>query len=124
MAVFPENMDKLNTDDAQGSFAIIENYIRYMTERMEFAMRNMTRTVTAAGISSAEVYILLTAIRNDLSALKSTVNGITGNVTSLSNQVSGMQETVNGIQSNVSALSASINRLEERVEVLEQTETT
>lgn len=110
MAVFPESMDKLNTDDARGSLATIENYIRYMTERVEFAMRNVTRNVSDAGVSSAEMYILLTAIQNDLSALKSTVNGLSGNVTSISNQVSSVQETM--------------TELEERVAALEQAETT
>ena len=131
MAVFPENMDKLNADDPHGSFSIIENYIRYMTERTEFAMRNMTRTVSSAGISTAEVYILLTAIQNDLSALKSTVNGLYGSVTSVSGQVTALQNTAQTLQDSVTALdsavkdlSDTVSSLEQRVAALEQTETT
>ena len=52
MAVFPESMNKLDVNDTTGSFNRIENYIRYMTERVEFAMRNMTRNVSDAGVSS------------------------------------------------------------------------
>ena len=117
MAVFPENMDKLNADDPHGSFSIIENYIRYMTERTEFAMRNMTRTVSSSGISTAEVYILLTAIQNDLSALKSTVNGIAGSLTGVSGHVTDLKSTVQELQDAVATL-------EQRVAALEQTETT
>ena len=117
MAVFPENMNKLNPDDARGSFSTIESYIRYMTERTEFAMRNMTKTVSAAGVSSAELFILLTALQNDLSALKSTVNGISGNVTSVSNQLASLQD-------KVTATEGTLASLEQRVAALEQTETT
>ena len=35
--VFPEEMNPLNIDDVRGSLRTIEDYIRYMTERMEFA---------------------------------------------------------------------------------------
>ena len=110
MSVFPENMDKLNHNDVRSSFATIENYIRYMTERTEFAMRNTTRSVSEAGVSSVEVYNLLAAIQNDLSALESTVNVLNGSVTSVSNQVSSLQ--------------SAVSALEERVAALEQTETT
>ena len=45
MAVLPESMDRLDVNDAPGSFAKIQDYIRYMGERIEFSMRNMTKTV-------------------------------------------------------------------------------
>lgn len=114
MAVFPESMDKLDVNNPASSLGIIENYIRYMAERMEFSMRNMTKTVGAAGVSSAEMYILLTALSNDLSALKSTVNGQSGTLTSLSNQISILQ-------SSVTALDEKLQALEERVAALEST---
>ena len=131
MAVFPESMNKLDPEDTRGSFSTIESYIRYMGERMEFAMRNMTKTVSAAGVSSAEMYILLTALQNDLSALKSTVNGMTGNITSLSSQVGEMQSTIQEIQNSVSTLDSkvtavenSISSLDARVTALESAGTT
>lgn len=112
MAVFPESMDKLDAEDTRGSFATIENYIRYMAERIEFSMRNMTKTVSAAGVSSAEMYILLTALQNEMSALRSTVNGMSGNLTSLSGQVGEMQSAIQALQS-------SVTELEQRVAALE-----
>ena len=47
MAVFPEGMNKLNANDVRGSLAIMENYIRYMSERMEFTMYNMQKQLNA-----------------------------------------------------------------------------
>lgn len=114
MAVFPENMDKLSADDVPGSLSIIENYIRYMGERMEFAMRNMTKTVSLAGVSSAEMYVLLTATSNSLSALQSTVNGLSGNVTTLQGQVNSLLGSVDALSTRMDSLGARVTALEQK----------
>lgn len=145
MAVLPESMDKLNADDIRGSLSILENYIRYMGERIEFAMRNVTRNVSAAGVSSAEMYVLLQAQSNALSALTSTVNGQSGQLTSLGNQIaelnssiqalqqadagtansiSAMQQEISGIRSQLTAMQQSISALDARVKALETPTTT
>ena len=90
-AVFPESMDKLNRKDVEGSFAILENYIRYMAERTEFAMRQTTRAVSGAGVSNPEVVILLESINNNLSALYSEVNLVKGQITDLQNRVDALE---------------------------------
>ena len=113
-AVLPENMDKLNVEDVRASLSIIENYIRYMGERIEFSMRNMTKTVSAAGVSSAEIYVLITAMSNSLSALQSTVNGMSGSITGLTNTQTSMQTMLEQMQ-------ARLDDLEGRVAALETT---
>lgn len=112
MAVLPENMDKLNLDDVPSSLSVIENYIRYMGERIEFSMRNVTKNVSAAGVSSAEIYVLVTAMSNRLSALESTVNGMNGAVTSLQSKVDTLQNTVKAIQETLAALDSRVSALE------------
>ena len=145
MAVLPESMDKLNPEDIRGSLSILENYIRYMGERIEFAMRNTTRSVSAAGVSSAEMYVLLQAQINALSALTSTVNGQSGQLTSLGNQVatlnssiqaleqantnmnasvSAMQTEISGLKTQIDTMQQSIAGLETRVTALETPTTT
>ena len=119
MAVFPENMDKLSADDVPGSLSIIENYIRYMGERMEFAMRNMTKTVSAAGVSSAEMYVLLMALQNTVSALTSTVQGIAGDMTSVKSAVGSMKTDISSLQATVSGIQEQITSLDARVTALE-----
>ena len=119
MAVFPENMDKLSADDVPGSLSIIENYIRYMGERMEFAMRNMTKTVSAAGVSSAEMYVLLMALQNTVSALTSTVQGIAGDMTSVKSDVGSMKTDISSLQATVSGIQEQITSLDARVTALE-----
>ena len=124
MAVFPENMDKLSADDVPGSLSIIENYIRYMGERMEFAMRNMTKTVSAAGVSSAEMYVLLMALQNTVSALTSTVQGIAGDMTSVKSDVGSMKTDISSLQATVSGIQEQITSLDARVTALENPTTT
>lgn len=38
MAVFPEQMKRLDPNDVKGSMETLDRYIRYMCERIEFAM--------------------------------------------------------------------------------------
>lgn len=120
-AVLPENMDKLNVKDVRSSLSIIENYIRYMGERIEFSMRNMTKTVSAAGVSSAEIYVLITAMSNNLSALQSTVNGMSGNITSLTNTQTSMQAALEQVQAKLEEMQTQLDDLEGRVAKLETT---
>jgi len=82
-AVFPERMDRLNNQDPTTSLSIIEQYIAYMTERIEFSMRNMTKTVSEAGISSAEMYIIIQAQAQILANLQSAMAAAQGAITAL-----------------------------------------
>lgn len=104
MAVLPESMDRLNVEDTKASLAIVENYIRYMGERIEFSLRNVTKSVSAAGVSSAEIYVLVNAMSNTLSALQSTVNGISGNITSLANAQAAMQTRLDELEARLAAI--------------------
>ena len=112
MAVLPENMDKLDVNDTSGSLSKIQDYIRYMGERIEFSFRNMTKTVSAAGVSSAEIYVLFQAQEQTIAALQSTVNGIAGNVTALQRDVAAMQASITAIQGTLESLDARVTALE------------
>ena len=112
MAVLPESMDRLDVNDAPGSFAKIQDYIRYMGERIEFSMRNMTKTVSAAGVSSAEIYILYQAQSQQLAALTSTVNGIAGNITALQRELASVTERLEAIDDALQALDERVSALE------------
>lgn len=111
MAVFPESMDKLNTDDVRSSLPVMENYIRYMCERVEFAMRNMTKNVNAAGVSSVEMYILLTALQNEMATLQSTVSGLNGTVNGLGTQLANVQSSITAMENRMSTIEDSITSM-------------
>lgn len=119
MAVFPESMDKLNTDDVRSSLPVMENYIRYMCERVEFAMRNMTKNVNAAGVSSVEMYILLTALQNEMATLQSTVSGLNGTVNGLGTQLSNVQSSITAMENRMSTIEDSITSMGNRMTSIE-----
>ena len=119
MAIFPEQMDRLDTSDTAGSLRQIEAYIRYMTERVEFSNRNMTREVSAAGVSSVSVYEKLLEVVNAMSVLSSTVNGLSGEVTALSSRVAELQADVTAMQGEISEIQTDISDLTARVAALE-----
>ena len=94
MAVFPENMDKLDVQDPAQSLSIVEKYIGYMSERIEFAIRNVTKNVNAAGISSAELYILVQAqahivadLQSEVTNLKNRMTTAESNITAINNRL-------------------------------------
>ena len=91
MAVFPENMNRLDPGDVPGSLRTLENYIRYMAERMEFSTRNMTRNVSAAGTSTVEVVMLLGEMADALSKVNTAVNQLTAEVNTTKGLVTELQ---------------------------------
>lgn len=54
MAVFPESMDRLDKKNVEASLATIENYIRYMTERIEHSTSVMSRKLTTLESTTKE----------------------------------------------------------------------
>lgn len=119
MAVFPERMDKLSANNLPDSFSKIQNYINYMGERIEFSFRNMTKTISAAGVSSAELYILVQTINQQLVALHSMVNSIAGNVTELQNSSSSVQENITEIQQNITVLQEAKESISDKIVVID-----
>ena len=133
MIVLPESMNKIDVEDSERALSTIDNYIRYMCERIEFAMRNVTKNVSDAGVSSAEMYVLLVALQNTVSEVSSRLSTLTGTVNTMQNTLTSLQDTVSKLSTNVSSLSTelstanssisalqtSINSLDERVKALE-----
>lgn len=112
MAVFPENMDKLDVQDPTVSLSVIENYIRYMSERIEFAMRNLTHIVSAAGVSSAELYILVQAQAQTLAALQSALGIVQGDITELQHDMQESQGAITTLQSGLGTAQGNITDLQ------------
>ena len=116
MAVFPESMEKLNVNDTAGSFRRIENYIRYMVERMEFSNSNMTRNVNGAGVSTVEVLLALKEVTSALSEVKSTMSKMTGDITALGNRVNDLTDEVKTVQGQITDLADRVSALENGTE--------
>lgn len=119
MAVFDKELDHLDGNDAPSSFRILENYISYMRERLEFNNSNLTRTLSSTGTSAAEIVLIVAAIQNDVSALKSSVAAMQGQLTALEQKETTLEEKVNTANSSIQALQTSLSALDARVAALE-----
>ena len=119
MAVLPESMNKLNLTDTTGSLGELERYINYMGERIEFAMSNMTRSVSDAGVSNVDVLQAIAEVTGALSRLNSAASRMAGETTSTSTRIDKMQESIDAIRGNITTMQADIAALGERIAALE-----
>lgn len=143
MIVFPESMNTVQKGDPAAAMQTVERYINYMCQRVEWAMGNVGKTVTAAGVSSAETYTLLMTLQNTVSALQSTVNShgasissilqtvtmqgndlldVTGRVETLEEsakalkqEITEMKENLSAVQDGLAAVQSSLQELSARV---------
>ena len=55
MIVFPESINELPKENPSEALDITENYIKYMCQRIDWAIGNVTKNVSKAGVSNAEM---------------------------------------------------------------------
>lgn len=75
-----------------------------MCQRIDWAMGNVTKNVSKAGVSNAEMYILLTALQNTVSALQSTVNSQGASISALMQSVTVLGNDYTALEQRVAAL--------------------
>lgn len=127
MIVFPESINAIPKSDPEEAFRIIEDYIRYMCQRTDWAISNVGKTVSAAGVSSTETYMLLQTLQNTVSALQSTVNSqgssisaLLQSVTTLGNDYAELAGRVSKVESKYTALELRVGETEKKYAALEQ----
>lgn len=127
MIVFPESINAIPKSDPEDAFRIIEDYIRYMCQRTDWAISNVGKTVSAAGVSSTETYMLLQTLQNTVSALQSTVNSqgssisaLLQSVTTLGNDYAELAGRVSKMESKYTALELRVGEMEKKYTALEQ----
>lgn len=127
MIVFPESINAIPKSDPENAFRIIEDYIRYMCQRTDWAISNVGKTVSAAGVSSTETYMLLQCLQNTVSALQSTVNSqgssisaLLQSVTTLGNDYAELAGRVSKTESKYTALELRMGETEKKYAALEQ----
>lgn len=120
MIVFPEAMNELDSENSTASIETIEGYIDYMRQRIEWAMRNVTKSVSSGNTSSAEMYILLVSLQNTVAALQSTVNSHGASISSMLQTLTILQNDLTALAARVATLETNYTALDERVTALEQ----
>lgn len=89
--VFPEEMDRLDINDTTGSLRKLEDYVRYITERVEFSTANTKRLATDSGVTDLAVLEILSEMNNTLATLASAVNSMRGDIANLQERVSQLE---------------------------------
>lgn len=127
MIVFPESINAIPKSAPEDAFRIIEDYIRYMCQRTDWAISNVGKTVSAAGVSSTETYMLLQTLQNTVSALQSTVNSqgssisaLLQSVTTLGNDYAELAGRVSKTEAKYTALELRVGETEKKYAALEQ----
>lgn len=115
MIVFPESINAIPKSNPEDAFRIIEDYIRYMCQRTDWAISNVGKTVSAAGVSSTETYMLLQTLQNTVSALQSTVNSQGSSISALLQSVTTLGTDYAELAGRVSKTEAKYTALELRV---------
>ena len=120
MAIFDKELNHLDPQDAAGSLRTLENYISYMRERLEFNNSNLTRTLSSAGTSTAEMVLIVAALQNNVQAMQSSVTAMQGQITTLGTTVSGLNNSIQALSQNVTALQTAVQNIDQRVTALEE----
>ena len=80
MAILDKSMNPISVSDMKGSLTTIENYIRYMGERIEFSGKTTTALKTA-----------LTAAENSLETLGKEMQAMEQSITALEQRVTALE---------------------------------
>lgn len=115
MAVFPETMNKIDPAKPEEALRTIDNYIRYMGERVEFSNQNMSRNMNASGQSTAQIVETLNGMSSALSLMQSNISGML-------EVLQAQGETISGLAESATALEERMKALEDRVTALEPIE--
>lgn len=70
MAILPESMNKLDSQNMPGSLAAIENYIRYMGERIEFSISGLSKEIGSVRAEESGLLEKINALSERVAALE------------------------------------------------------
>ena len=101
---FPEKLDKINYDDLKSGVQQLEAYIRYMCERTDFAVANVTKVAAKAGNIGSDVIVQIQELEKSVSALKSQVSGLSGSITGINNKLEEINDALEKLDTRITEL--------------------
>jgi len=95
--VFPKNMDPIDRNDEKKAIGVLEDYVRYMKEQIEWAV-NVILTLNG-GTSLAKVAMDIETLKTDVGVIKQSVNDVARQVSDNRDNITGLSmEMVNTIK--------------------------
>lgn len=109
---FPESLNKIDYSDTQKALNQIDEYIRYMCERIDFSITNISRTAANLGGNALEEFEVLDALQSSVAILSSSVGTLSGRVTSLTTGLKNVQDAVDTINKGLVSIDERLATLE------------
>lgn len=106
VGVFPQRMDRVNPEDPAGAIRTMEDYIRYMTERVEFSVTNHARNLRKQGVGMEEIAAAVAEQGDRVAAMTSQLLSISEQLGTVSTSLASLIETVRVLGLRVEALEA------------------
>ena len=76
MAVLPESMNHLDSQNMPGSLSSLENYIRYMGERIEFSISGLSKEIGSVRAEKGELLKKINDLESGISSLSARVTAL------------------------------------------------
>lgn len=92
--VFPESMDRLDYQDLNESIHTLEDYIRYICERVDYTYGQLFKDIGGSGVLAVPIAIAVNELQKDVKALQNQMAGVSAEATSALNKVSALEDVV------------------------------
>lgn len=92
--VFPESMDRLDYQDLNESMHTIEDYIRYICERVDYTYGQLFKDIGSSGVLAVPISIAVGELQKDVKELQNQMAGVSAEATSALNKASRLETTV------------------------------
>lgn len=120
--VFPEKMNKVDFNNLKDAVKVMESYMRYMCERTEYAVNNVSKTAAKAGNIGTEYILQMEKLQNDYSILSNNINLVAADLANAVERMNIIAEDVEFINTDITAIKLICEDFEKRISALEKQE--
>lgn len=120
--VFPEKMNQVDLNNLKEAVKVMEAYMRYMCERTEYAVNNVSKTAAKAGNIGTEYILQLEKLQNDYSILSNNINLVAADLANVVEKMNIIAEDVEFINTDITAIKRICEDFEKRISGLEKQE--
>ena len=113
MALFPEQMNKLNAADVKGSIETMERSIRYMVERLEFSQTNETKRLGTADATTQDIVKMFLTTSDTISLMGAQIQQIYNQSVAQARQITEINTKLTALTKRVDALDGGETEEEE-----------
>ena len=118
--VFPEKMNKVDFNNLKDAVKVMEAYMRYMCERTEYAVNNVSKVAAKAGNIGTEYIVQLENMQNEYSVLSNNINLVTADLANAVERMNIIADDVEFINSDLAAIKVKCEDFEKRISALEK----